>query len=161
MIKSIVQVLLLGVAVAEDRFMYVFAQEWPGTVCRYERCQASAMGAFDGRRWNVHGFWPNTVNQTFCGQLANCRSEAFDPAQLSPDTAATLDLVWNGLYSDTNTFRGYNCCEVGTNGRSTAPATLARSRRTTTSSWWGTTPSGTTTSRFWGSRVSTRTKRES
>lgn len=48
-------------------YMYVFAQEWPGTVCKFETCTKAYMGNYDNARWNTHGLWPNTVLSTSCG----------------------------------------------------------------------------------------------
>lgn len=66
--KSIFVLLaLVGICTATDSYMHVLAQEWPGSVCKFENCQAKYMGKFDNRRWNLHGLWPDTVLETTCG----------------------------------------------------------------------------------------------
>ncbi|KAM3139682.1 hypothetical protein pb186bvf_008140 [Paramecium bursaria] len=88
--------------------------EWPGSVCKFEKCQAAYMGNFDNRRWNVHGLWPNTVLATSCGQISNCRAETYDQSKLNSATLNLVNLTWNGLYSDTVAFRKHEWEKHGT-----------------------------------------------
>ena len=55
--------------VLADDYVHIFAQEWPGSVCRAEKCSKEYMLNYDGLRWNIHGLWPNLVKPTYCQQI--------------------------------------------------------------------------------------------
>lgn len=63
------------------------------------------MGNYDNARWNNHGLWPNTMLETTCGMISNCKDETYDESKLTVATKTLLDVTWNGMYSDTFTFR--------------------------------------------------------
>lgn len=65
------------------------------------------MGNYDNVRWNTHGLWPNTMLQTSCGYIFTCTDEEYDESKLTVATKTLIDVTWNGMYSDTFTFRKY------------------------------------------------------
>ncbi|CAD8056045.1 unnamed protein product [Paramecium sonneborni] len=95
-------------------YMYVFAQEWPGSICKFQKCTKTYMGNYDNARWNTHGLWPNTMLQTTCGMIFNCKDEEYDENKLTVATKTLIDVTWNGMYSDTFTFRKHEWEKHGT-----------------------------------------------
>ncbi|KAM3139678.1 hypothetical protein pb186bvf_008136 [Paramecium bursaria] len=104
---------ILGRVIADD-YVHIFAQEWPGSVCRAEKCSQEYMLNYDGLRWNIHGLWPNLVKPTYCQQIQECRQEEFNPELISAKTQKEIDVAWVGLYSDTYTFRKHEWEKHGT-----------------------------------------------
>lgn len=104
---ALLLVALIATSYAADSYRHVFAQEWPGSVCKFQSCQRKYMGRFDARRWNIHGLWPDTIVDGSCGQISTCTGEKFNPNLLSADTNALVNLTWNGMYNDTDDFRKY------------------------------------------------------
>ncbi|CAK78917.1 unnamed protein product (macronuclear) [Paramecium tetraurelia] len=94
-------------------YMYILAQEWVGSVCNVEP-SCPYMGKYDGQRWNIHGLWPNTQLTSSCGSIQYCRTDPYDSSKIQQNTKDVLNLVWNGLYSDTEAFRGYEWEKHGT-----------------------------------------------
>ncbi|CAD8141307.1 unnamed protein product [Paramecium pentaurelia] len=95
-------------------FMYVFAQEWPGSICKFVNCTKTYMGNYDNARWNTHGLWPNTMLETTCGMIFNCKDEEYDEDKLTIATKTLIDVTWNGMYADTFTFRKHEWEKHGT-----------------------------------------------
>ncbi|CAD8094127.1 unnamed protein product [Paramecium sonneborni] len=110
------QLLLVHSQESEDiiGYMYVFAQEWPGSICKFQKCTKTYMGNYDNARWNNHGLWPNTMLSTSCGFIQNCRDETYDENKLTVATKTLIDVTWNGMYSDTFTFRKHEWEKHGT-----------------------------------------------
>jgi len=60
---------------------------------------------------NIHGLWPS-VNEG--EQPANCPGPAFNPANISSETALNMISDWSGLYSSPTQFHGHEWTKHGT-----------------------------------------------
>jgi len=101
----IVCLFFLGLAQAADFQFYVFASEWRGSVCSYNKCNLNSASSF----WNIHGLWPSDGSRG----LSFCNDEKFNPNALS-NLKSSLSQYWSSLYSDENSFHSHEWQKHGT-----------------------------------------------
>lgn len=96
---------VLGLTKSTDFEFYVFASEWRGSICSYNKCSLDSASNF----WNIHGLWPSDGSQG----VNFCSEEKFDPSQLS-GLESSVAKYWSGLYSDDNGFHSHEWQKHGT-----------------------------------------------
>ncbi|EGR30483.1 ribonuclease t2 family protein, putative [Ichthyophthirius multifiliis] len=93
---------------------FAFEREWPGTVCKINNCQQDYLGDFDGKNFNIHGLWPNGIEDDQCGYPQNCGHESFSYTELNSNTINLMRKYWNGLYNSNNVFIQHEWRKHGT-----------------------------------------------
>ena len=96
---------VLGLAKSTDFEFYVFASEWRGSVCSYNKCSLDSAPSF----WNIHGLWPSDGSRG----VNFCTDEKFDPSQLN-GLESSVAKYWSSLYSNDNSFHGHEWQKHGT-----------------------------------------------
>lgn len=91
---------------------YTFAQEVPGTICKFKNCVKDMMGNLGPNTMNIHGLWPDTVDTS--KRPSNCQANLYDETQLAAALKAQMDTNWNGLYNSTFWFRFHEWGKHGT-----------------------------------------------
>jgi ribonuclease I len=85
---------------------YIFATEWPGTVCLFNKC----MTKINGSHFNIHGLWPSTAGDS----PQNCQALYFDESNLSPYLQSNLYNYWTACFKDNWTFMKHELKTHGT-----------------------------------------------
>jgi ribonuclease T2 len=111
--QSLLILALLALASA-DQWRYKLAQEWPGSVCKTNKCTSQFLGSYDGSAWNMHGVWPDKQTASNCVSPFTCTHESYNPKEFGSGTVTQLDRFWVGLYNDVNDFRGHEWTKHGT-----------------------------------------------
>ena len=114
MIKTLFLLSFAFSMVSCNNYRYVFAQEWPGSVCRHNNCQDKYIRNFQGSAFSIHGLWPDIDATSYCKTTTFCTHETFNPSSLSHSTQALLDSSWVGFYNDIDDFRSHEWTKHGT-----------------------------------------------
>ena len=91
---------------------YTFAQEIPGTVCKFKKCESTMMGTLGQDIMNLHGLWPDTADPA--QRPSNCDQNLYDEDQIDPTIKGKMDKEWVGLYNNTFWFRYHEWGKHGT-----------------------------------------------
>lgn len=90
---------------------YALAIEWSGTVCKSRKCLPNAPS--QPNFFNIHGLWPNVFSNT-AASPSDCSSIPLNFAAMTQDLQQSLNLRWNGLYNDLNSFLTHEWSKHGT-----------------------------------------------
>ncbi|KAL4486114.1 hypothetical protein ABPG72_012167 [Tetrahymena utriculariae] len=93
---------------------FAFEREWPGTVCKVNKCTPQDMGNFDSKNFNLHGLWPSGLESNQCSYPQDCGNTHFSFSNISQPTKTYMNTYWVGLYSSTQTFLDHEWTKHGT-----------------------------------------------
>lgn len=93
---------------------FAFEREWPGTVCKTNKCTPQYMGNFDSKNFNLHGLWPSGLESNVCSYPQDCDNTHFSFSNISSSTQNYMNTYWVGLYSNTQTFLDHEWTKHGT-----------------------------------------------